>query len=123
MCRALLRRWLQKDFLLMQNWNAEYGKQLPTPMSNSVTEEIRMNSSVHSCRSLFGLVSLLMLIPAIGCKTDYGAFGINSMIPDDVVFFEPGPEFKLANEAAAKRATLEAEANTSTEAAATRNQQ
>ena len=49
---------------------------------------------------------LAMALAATGCQVDVGGQTLPSpyYMTDDVQYFAPGPEFKLANEAAAMRA-------------------
>lgn len=71
-----------------------------------------MKSSVITSRSLLGLAGLLMLASSIGCTGVYGGQNLPSAyyLSDDVQYYAPGPEFKLANEAAAMKAASEEQA-------------
>jgi len=68
-----------------------------------------MKSSVTTSRGLTGLLGLLTLATAVGCQSTYGGQLLPSAfyLTDDVQYFAPGPEFKLANEAAAMKAAQE----------------
>ena len=68
-----------------------------------------MKSSVINSRGLLGLVGLLALTVSVGCQSTYGGQNLPSgyYLTDDVQYFAPGPEFPLANEAAAMKAASE----------------
>lgn len=70
----------------------------------------RMKSARHWQMLPYSL-GLAMALAATGCQVDVGGQTLPSpyYMTDDVQYFAPGPEFKLANEAAAMRAA-EAEA-------------
>jgi hypothetical protein len=55
---------------------------------------------------LLSIVSLLATLSATGCQVDIGGQTLPSpyYMSDDVQYFPPGHEFKLANEAAAMAA-------------------
>jgi hypothetical protein len=76
------------------------------------TENLDMKSSVFNSRGLLGLVGLLALAVSVGCQSTYGGQTLPSpyYLTDDVQYFAPGPEFKLANEAAAMKAASEEQA-------------
>jgi hypothetical protein len=59
-----------------------------------------------SGRVLLSIVSLLATLSATGCQVDIGGQTLPSpyYMSDDVQYFPPGHEFKLANEAAAMAA-------------------
>lgn len=64
------------------------------------------NSSSQPSRSLATLFSLLMVVASLGitgCQMDIAGQTLPSpyYLSDDVQFYAPGPEFKLAREAAA----------------------
>lgn len=72
---------------------------------------------------LVALAGLLTLPLSIGCtKTHGGHYSVAQRPNPDVVYFEPGPEFKLTKEAEARRLAAEeqasAQANSPAEAAA-----
>ncbi len=72
------------------------------------------NSSDQPCRLrtvLLG-IGLLVIICATGCQVDVGGQTMPSAyyMTDDVQYFPPGPEFKLAREAAAMSEHAEEEA-------------
>lgn len=71
-----------------------------------------MKSSVFNSRGLLGVVGLLALAVSVGCQSTYGGQLLPSpyYLTDDVQYFAPGPEFKLANEAAAMKAAAEEQA-------------
>lgn len=60
----------------------------------------------RSRRVLLSIVSLLATVSATGCQVDIGGQTLPSpyYMSDDVQYFPPGQEFKLANEAAAMAA-------------------
>ncbi len=62
-------------------------------------------------RGLVGL-SLLAALALTGCQVDVGGQTLPSpyYMSDDVQYFAPGPEFKLAREAAAQKAYAQEQA-------------
>jgi hypothetical protein len=72
-------------------------------------ENFDMKSSVTISRGLMGLSGLMLLATAVGCQSTYGGQLLPSpyFLKDDVQYFAPGPEMKLANEAAAMKAAAE----------------
>lgn len=69
-------------------------------------------SGSNKPRRLTGVVAGLGLMAALGttgCQVDVGGQTLPSpyYLSDDVQYFPPGPEFKLAREAAAMRAARE----------------
>ncbi len=71
------------------------------------------NSSSHPSRSLAAIFSVLVLLGSLvstGCQMDIAGQTLPSpyYLSDDVQYYAPGPEFKLAREAAALK---EQEAN------------
>jgi hypothetical protein len=71
-----------------------------------------MKASDFNSRGLLGLAGLLALTVSVGCQSTYGGQNLPSGYyhQDDVQYFAPGPEFKLANEAAAMKAASEEQA-------------
>jgi hypothetical protein len=63
-------------------------------------------------RSLLMGLGVLSALGATGCQVDVGGQTLPSpyYMTDDVQYFAPGPEFKLANEAAALKAASERQA-------------
>ncbi len=57
-------------------------------------------------------LSMLAALSATGCQVDVGGQTLPSpyYMTDDVQYFAPGPEFKLAKEAAALKASAQEEA-------------
>ena len=71
--------------------------------------EVWMSSSNQEHRPLCGLLIALVLAACLGttgCQVQTGGQTLPSpyYLTDDVQFFPPGPEFKLAREAAAMKA-------------------
>ena len=74
-----------------------------------------MSSSNKQWRPLRCMLAFLVLSAALGvtgCQVDIGGQMLPSptYMSDDVQYFAPGPEFKLANEAAAMKAAREEDA-------------
>lgn len=69
------------------------------------------NTSKSSWRGLL-LLAAVSVVPAIGCQVDVGGQTLPSgyYLSDDVQYFPPGPEFKLAKEAAAMKTYAEEQA-------------
>ena len=68
-----------------------------------------MRKSIGNRRAAKGLLpamALLLAAGSLGCQVDIGGQTLPSPYyqSDDVQYFPPGPEFKLANEAAALKA-------------------
>ncbi len=70
-----------------------------------------MNSLTKRCplRSILAGLILLGCLGAIGCQSDFSGQTLPNWgyMTDDVQYFAPGPEFKLAKEAAAMKAQSE----------------
>lgn len=68
-----------------------------------------MKSSAITSRGLLTAAGLLTLVASVGCQSTYGGQTLPSAyyLTDDVQYYAPGPEFKLANEAAAMKAAAE----------------
>ncbi len=66
-------------------------------MSNSSTQPSR------SWATLFSLLMAISTLAAVGCQSDIAGQTLPSpyYLSDDVQYYAPGPEFKLAREAAA----------------------
>jgi hypothetical protein len=64
-----------------------------------------------------GFAGLLMLTISMGCRSEYGGHRptAEEIMNGSVQYYAPGPEFKLANEAATMKAAEE-EAKTSAQA-------
>lgn len=62
-------------------------------------------STKNQCRvtTLAGGLVMLLSLATIGCQSDYAGQTLPSAyyLSDDVQYYAPGPEFKLAREAAA----------------------
>jgi hypothetical protein len=58
------------------------------------------------------LLAATAVVPAVGCQVDVGGQTLPSgyYLSDDVQYFPPGPEFKLAKEAAAMKTYAEEQA-------------
>ena len=74
-----------------------------------------MSGTNNRRRPLRGMLAGLGLLAAMGltgCQVDIGGQTLPSpyYMSDDVQYFAPGPEFKLAREAAAQRAAREEQA-------------
>lgn len=63
-------------------------------------------------RSALACLGLLAVLGLTGCQVDVGGQTLPSpyYLADDVQYFAPGPEFKLAREAAALKAAREEQA-------------
>jgi len=61
--------------------------------------------------SLLCSLGLLVVVAASGCQVSVGGQTLPSpyYLSDDVQYFAPGPEFRLAREAAAMKAAREAQ--------------
>jgi hypothetical protein len=64
------------------------------------------NKRRHPLRSVLAGLGLLVVLGLTGCQVDVGGQTLPSpyYLTDDVQYFAPGPEYKLAREAAAQRA-------------------
>jgi hypothetical protein len=64
------------------------------------------NQPKRPLRSLLAGLGLLVVMGVAGCQVDVGGQTLPSpyYMTDDIQYFAPGPEFKLAREAAAQRA-------------------
>ncbi len=74
-----------------------------------------MNATIlgsRATRGLLGGMALLVALTATGCQVDVGGQTLPSgyYLTDDVQYFAPGPQQKLAREAAAQRAYREEQA-------------
>ncbi|MEQ8847365.1 hypothetical protein [Botrimarina sp.] len=72
-----------------------------------------LTGSHKTRRPSLGVAALVLAaagVASTGCQVDIGGQMLPSpyYLTDDVQYYEPGPEFKLANEAAALRAAAEA---------------
>lgn len=68
---------------------------------------VKRNTSPHWLRTtLVGLSLALLAIGSTGCQVTEGGQTLPSpwYVSDDIQYFAPGPEFKLAREAAAQKA-------------------
>lgn len=65
-----------------------------------------MKRNSHSTSGFFSGLCLVAALSATGCQADVGGQTLPSpwYQTDDVQYFAPGPEFKLAKEAAAMQA-------------------
>jgi hypothetical protein len=74
------------------------------PMSGS-------NKRRRPWRTVLAGLGLLVVLGATGCQVDVGGQTLPSpyYMQDDVQYFQPGPEFKLAREAAALKAAQQEE--------------
>ena len=63
-------------------------------------------NQLRTWRSLLLGLAVLSVLGLTGCQTDVGGQTLPSpyYTQDDVQYFPPGPEFKLAKEAAAQKA-------------------
>jgi hypothetical protein len=63
-------------------------------------------------RTILAGLGLLVAVALTGCQVDVGGQTLPSpyYMSDDVQYFQPGPEFKLAREAAAQKAAREEQA-------------
>lgn len=70
------------------------------------------NKQSRPLRWMLAFVVLSVALVVTGCQVDVGGQMLPSpsYMSDDVQYFAPGPEFKLANEAAAMKAAREEEA-------------
>jgi hypothetical protein len=78
-----------------------------------------MKRSAITSRVLTGFAAMLILATSIGCRSTYGPSRYHS--DDEITYFTPGPEFKLANEAAAMKAAAEGQARAQANSAAEAN--
>ena len=64
------------------------------------------NKRPRHWRAILGGAALLATVGLTGCQVDVGGQTLPSpyYLQDDVQYFPPGPEFKLAKEAAAQQA-------------------
>jgi hypothetical protein len=64
------------------------------------------NKQRHPLRSVLAGLALVVVSGFTGCQVDVGGQTLPSpyYLTDDVQYFAPGPEYKLAREAAAQRA-------------------
>ena len=67
---------------------------------------IHLAAEKRSLRSTLFALGLLPAVAAVGCQVDVGGQTLPSpyYLSDDIQYYAPGPEFKLANEAAAQKA-------------------
>src|SRR5262245_37304104 len=67
---------------------------------------MKSNSPVWLRNSLWGLGLAIVVLSSTGCQGVYNGQTLPSpwYISDDIQYFPPGPEFKLAREAAAQKA-------------------
>lgn len=70
------------------------------------------NKQGHRWRSVLAGLGLLAALGLTGCQVDVGGQTLPSpyYMSDDVQYFAPGPEFRLAREAAALKAAREEQA-------------
>ena len=71
-----------------------------------------LNKRLRPLRSVLAGLGLFVALGVSGCQVDIGGQTLPSpyYLSDDVQYFQPGPEFKLAREAAALKAAREEEA-------------
>lgn len=72
-----------------------------------------LHGANKTLRPSLGVAALVLAaagVASTGCQVDVGGQMLPSpyYLKDDVQYYEPGPEFKLANEAAALKAAREA---------------
>ena len=67
---------------------------------------MREQSNQHRWRLSLAALGMWSLLSAVGCQVDVGGQTLPSpwYQTDDIQYFAPGPEFKLAREAAAQKA-------------------
>ena len=67
---------------------------------------MRVQLYQYCCRLPLATLGLCSLLSAVGCQVDVGGQTLPSAWyqHDDIQYFAPGPEFKLAREAAAQKA-------------------
>lgn len=72
---------------------------------------IGSNKRRRPLRSILAGVGLFVALGSVGCQVDIGGQTLPSpyYMTDDVQYFPPGPEFKLAREAAALKAARQEE--------------
>lgn len=70
-----------------------------------------------------GFAGLIMLTISTGCRSEYGSHRptAEEIMNGSVQYYAPGPEFKLANEAAATKAAEEEQAKAQANSAAEAN--
>jgi hypothetical protein len=73
---------------------------------------MRVQIHQHCSRLSLAALGLCSLLSAVGCQVDIGGQTLPSAWyqHDDIQYFAPGPEFKLAREAAAQKAFSQDEA-------------
>ena len=66
----------------------------------------RLNQSAKFCRTTLAGLGMALSLAAVGCQVHVAGKTLPSpyYLSDDLQYFAPGQEFKLANEAAAMRA-------------------
>jgi hypothetical protein len=69
------------------------------------------NKRRRPLRLILAGVGLFVALGSVGCQVDIGGQTLPSpyYMDDDVQYFQPGPEFKLAREAAALKAARQEE--------------
>jgi hypothetical protein len=72
---------------------------------------IGSNKRRRPLRLILAGVGLFVALGSVGCQVDIGGQTLPSpyYMTDDVQYFQPGPEFKLAREAAALKAARQEE--------------
>lgn len=72
-------------------------------MNTSSTPSNPQTSARHGAAMLFAGLMMLVSLASTGCQVDVAGQTLPSAyyLTDDVQYYAPGPEFKLANEAAA----------------------
>ena len=70
---------------------------------NTFATDPKPRRAMLSCSGICAGLMMLASLAATGCQADYGGQTLPSpwYLDDDVQYYAPGPEFKLAREAAA----------------------